>query len=53
MPSPVYTPWRGHKTDLEMILSGKFLSGEGFLMEVATVPKLESNWVWQQVAICW
>lgn len=52
-PRPEHTPWQGHRTGLEMILGGKFLSGEGFLMEVATVPKLESDRVWQQVAVCW
>lgn len=52
-PPPVHTPWQGHRTGLEMILGGKFHSGEGFLMEVATAPKLESNQAWQQVAVCW
>lgn len=51
VPPPVHAIWLGHKPGSEMLLGGKFLSGEEFLMEAVTVPKLESNWVCQQVAV--
>lgn len=52
VPSPVHAIWLGHKTGPEMLPGGKFPSnGEEFLMEAVTVPKLESKWVCQQVAV--
>lgn len=51
VPSPVRAIWLGPRTGPEMLLGGKFLSGEEFLMEAVTVLKLESKRVCQQVAV--
>lgn len=52
VPSPVHAIWLGHKTGPVRCywVENSSLTGK-FLMEAVTVPKLESKWVCQQVAV--
>lgn len=50
LPQYVQSGW-GHRAVPEMLWVENSSGEEEFLMEAVTVPKLESNWVCQQVAV--